>query len=252
MRRMLVGFAMAVWAATGQAGIVNDFGDILFWAGSGTNQAGLVLDFGTAAPQPAPQTVAWGYRWNGAANLDDMVFALTGVISGANVPAPAAGSDPRLGIAATYYTSFQSYFIAAITYDQVGLPAGWSQQVRSLENDFDTDRGIAQFEAPAAGGTWPQNGTLVVSAVGPADTALAAGGWYGYVVAPYDPTTFEYPATVSFYQPTAAIPEPSAGAIAVVGLMALGSRLRRRRRWTTLPVSGLPSASPGPPVPRPA
>lgn len=252
MRRMVVGLVVAAWAAAGQAGIVNDFGDILFWAGSGTNEAALVLDFGTAAPPATPQAVAWGYRWNGAANLDDMVFALTGSISGANVPAPVPGSDPRFGITATYYTSFQSYFIASITYDQVGLPAGWSQETRSLVNDFDTDEGIAQFEAPTAGGIWPQTGTLAVSPVGPADTALATGGWYGYVVAPYDPSTFEYPATVSFYQPTAAIPEPSAIAIVAAGLAALGPRLRRRRRRTRLRQIGPSSAPPGPPVPRSA
>lgn len=234
MRRMALGFVVAAWAAAGQAGIVGDFGDILFWAGSGTNQAALVLDFGTAAPQATPRAIAWGYRWNGVAKLDDMVFALTGSISGSNVPAPVPGSDPRLGITATYYTSFQSYFIAEIAYDQVGLPAGWSQEMRSLVNDFDTDSAIAQYEAPDAGGTWPLAGALAVSPLGPADTGLATGGWYGYVVAAYDPTTFEYPATLSFYQPTAAIPEPAAGPLVASGAAALGERLRRRRRRATL------------------
>lgn len=228
MHRVAMAFVMAAWTAAGHAGVVNGFGDILFWAGSGTNEAALVLDFGTAAPQAAPPSIAWGYRWNGAANLDDMVFALTGVISGSNVPAPGPGSDPRLGITATYYTSFQSYFIADITYDQVGLPAGWSQEPRALVNDFDNDSAIAQYEAPAAGGTWPQSGTLAVSPLGPADTVLATGGWYGYVVAPYDPSTFEYPATLSLYQPTAAIPEPAAGALAAAA--ALASALLRRWR----------------------
>jgi len=242
---MLMGLVAAAWATAGQAGIVTDFGDILFWAGSGTNEAVLVLDFGTAAAQSAPQAVAWGYRWNGAANLDDMVFALTGSITGANVPAPVAGSDPRLGITATYYTSFQSYFIADISYDQVGLPAGWSQEIRSLVNDFDSDIAIAQYEAPEADGTWPQSGTLAVSPLGPADTALIHGGWYGYVVAPYDPSTFEYPATVSFYQPTAAIPEPATCALVAAGAAALAMHLWRRRRRATLKRSSGRPLQPG-------
>lgn len=244
MRPMLTTLVLAAtcWATAAEAGTVAGFGDILVWAGSGTNQAGLVLDFGTAAPQGPPAAVAWGYRWNGTASLDDMVFALTGAISGSNVPAPVAGSDPRLGIDATYYTSFQSYFIQSMTYDQVGLPAGWSQVVRALVNDFDNDLGIAQYEKPAAGGVWPAGGVLDQSPLGIADTSLTTGGWYGYVVAPYDPQTFAFPLTSTFSQPVAAVPEPTTATLAAVAVAAGSCLRRRRRRRATLGIVGrLPS-----------
>lgn len=239
MRRAMLGFVVAAWAATGQAGVVSGFGDIRFWTGSGTGQSALVIDFGTAAPQGSPPAVAWGYRWSGPANLADMLFALTGSISGSNLPAPIPGADPRLGLVASYFASLESYFIRSIAYDQVGLPPGWSQETRAIANDFDNDRAIAQYEAPAAAGAWPAAGTFALSPLGPADTALADGGWYGYVVVDYDPATFEYPATTAFYQPTAAIPEPSAVALAAAGAAALvGGRRRRRRRRAARGVRG--------------
>ncbi|MFM7107355.1 MAG: hypothetical protein ACKOZU_01900, partial [Planctomycetaceae bacterium] len=220
MRRMIVATVVVSWAAVAHAGIVSDFGDILFWAGSGTNQAALVLDFGTAVPQGAPQAVAWGYRWNGAATLQDMVFGLAGTIAitGTTSPAPAADSDPRLGVDAGYSTTYHSYFVNTLAYDQVGLPAGWSQGVRSLLNDFDNDVYITQYERPSAAGVWPAGSVLDLASLGLSDTALASGGWYGYVAAPADPLNFyALPDTFVFAQPTAAVPEPSTAVLLAGG-----------------------------------
>ena len=43
MRRACVALAVMSWAAAAPAGIVDDFGDILFWAGSGTNQDPVIV-----------------------------------------------------------------------------------------------------------------------------------------------------------------------------------------------------------------
>ena len=240
MQRTFMAVAVAVFAAAAEAGIVDDFGDILFWSGSGTNQAGFVLDFGTTAPQGAPPAVAWGYRWNGTANLADMIFSLAGTISGSGAPAPVAGSDPRLGIDVTLYPNWygqnlREYTVDALAYNQVGLPAGWSQEVRSLLNDWENDRGIAQYGASGAGGLWPAGGMLNTAGLGPVGTTLADGGWYGYVVAQYDPENdYRYPDPLAFAQPTAAVPEPASRALAAIGLAMLGMRLRRSRYRGTL------------------
>lgn len=242
MRRALVALVVASWATVAQAGVVSDFGDILFWAGSGTNQAAFVLDFGTSAPQGSPPAVAWGYRWNGSANLADMIFSLAGTITGSGAPAAVAGSDPRLGVDVLFSPDFNGpglneYFVTSLSYDQVGLPAGWSQDVRSLVNDYDNDLGVAQYGNPGSGGSWPSGGMLGISSFGPVSTPLAAGGWYGYVVAQYDPLNdYAYPDPFAFSQPTAAVPEPAALLLAAVGVVVagLGQGLRRRFVRATL------------------
>lgn len=245
MRRLLLTVAVGAWAAGAQAGIVNDFSDILFWAGSGTNQAGFVLDFGTAAPPGSPPAVAWGYRWDGTASLAKMMFSLAGTITGSGAPAAVAGSDPRLGIDVTRYPNFNGpgldeFAVNSLSYDQVGLPAGWSQEIRSLLNDYDNDRGVAQYGDPGSDGIWPPGGQLGISYFGPAGTSLASGGWYGYVVTTYtyvydpvyDYSYPEYPVANAFSQPTAALPEPRALALAAGGLgwAAVGWRRRGWRR----------------------
>lgn len=253
MRRALVALAVMSWAAAAQAGIVNDFGDIRYWAGSGTNQAGFVLDFGTAAPQGAPPAVAWGYRWNGTASLDQLIFSLAGTISGSGAPAPVAGSDPRLGVAVTYYPDYNGpgageYTVDGLAYDQVGLPAGWSQELRTLENDYFNDRSIANYMAPNAGGVWPVGGALQVAGVGPIGTVLTDGGWYGYVVAQYDPLdNYAFPDPLAFSQPTAAIPEPATIVLAIAGIGFAGLGLRRRCDRATLGEAGLWPRHPGSP-----
>lgn len=244
MRRVLVAVAMISWAATAQAGIVNDFGDLLFWAGSGTNQAAFVIDFGTTAPQGAPPAVAWGYRWNGTATLDQMIFSLAGTISGSGAPAPVAGSDPRLGVTVTLYPDYyepapgeyiSEYTVDRLTYDQVGLPTGWTQEFRSLENDFFNDLSIASYLAPTAGGVWPVGGSLQLASFGPIGTVLTNGGWYGYVVAEYGgPPDYALPDPLAFSQPTAAIPEPATLVLAAAGLGIAVLGLRRRGARATL------------------
>ena len=239
MRRVVVAVAVAFWAAAAQTGIVNDFNDILFWAGSGTNQAAFVLDFGTAAPQAAPAAVAWGYRWNGTASLADMMFALAGTldITGTTAPPVAVGSDPRLGIQAEWNAGWGDYFMHAISFDQVGLPAGWSQEVRSLVNDYENNLGVGQYVAAASGGPWPAGGLLGLSSFGPVGTPLVAGGWYGYVVAELGVDQDGWavlPETYVFSQPTAAVPEPAAIALAAAGIALAGLGLRRRHARATL------------------
>lgn len=44
--------------------------DIQFWTGNGTNRAALVIDWGDAK---SPQSLLWGYRWDGAATGLDML-----------------------------------------------------------------------------------------------------------------------------------------------------------------------------------
>ncbi len=223
MSVLLVGM-MAVPARAAMV-TVDSFSDILFWTGSGTNEAALVLQFpttiGTGTGTVAPTSIAWGYRWDGSATFADMVFSLAGGIVGG--PQPDAGSDSRLGIDVTYYSSFGDYFVNEISYNQVGLPSEWSQAVRQIgPYDPDTGEYPAQYQLDSAVGAWTGN-PLSMSDFGISGTALVDGGWYGFVQADGSE------ASLSFTQPVSAVPEPSGFVLAACGAAALIAWRRRAR-----------------------
>ena len=79
-----------------------DFSEILFWVGEGTNEAVMAVNWADTA-------LAWGYRWNGAATVADMMnhiaaadprfsYTGTGMVSDINYIDTAAGMTTPLGI----------------------------------------------------------------------------------------------------------------------------------------------------------
>lgn len=235
---------------------VNDFGNLLFWAGSGTNQAAFVAYFNDPVygDDAAPAAVAWGYRWDGAQTQADMLFALAGsitVVDGSPPapPLPQAGSDPRLAIDVGYSSftnnsgqTISGWLLSAIRYDQVGLPAPWTQSVRTMDASGPPPENgwlyIAPYEfVPAFGTAWPAGGDLdLVADTGISDTPLRDRGWYGFVEAVYEvldedpPVYVGFPSSYAFAQPTAAVPEPRAITLAACGLGVLALGWRRRGR----------------------
>lgn len=223
MSVLLVGM-MAVPARAAMV-TVDDFSDLLFWTGSGTNEAALVLQFpttiGTGTGTVAPTSIAWGYRWDGSATFADMLLSLAGGIIGG--PQPDAGSDSRLGIDVTYYSSFGAYFVNEISYNQIGLPSEWSQVARQIgPYDLETGEYPAQYQLDSAAGAWTGS-PLSASNFGISGTALVDGGWYGFVQADGSETSF------SFTQPVAAVPEPSTWVMLACGAAAWIARRRRAR-----------------------
>ncbi len=103
------------------AGFPLSLDDIEFWAGSGTNRAALVVDWRDGA---APQSLVWGYRWNGAADAETMIRAVAGTVvvkeyQGTNVLEIVHGADPRLFV---------------VLSDQ-----GWSRSIFGIGYDLDGD-----------------------------------------------------------------------------------------------------------------
>lgn len=207
---------------------VDDFSDLILWAGSGTNSAGFVLQF--AAPE-SPTAIAWGYRWNGTSTMQAMMDAIAGstIITGTSSPPP--GLDGRLAIRAQYFSFGDSggVFINSIAYDQIGLPAGWSQATREIENDYpQTGTFPTLYTRADAGGSWLGEGqsqamAFAYSQVGASDITLTPGGWYGFVQS-------NGPSTFAFAQPVAAVPEPSGMALVACGGLVAGAMAWRRRR----------------------
>lgn len=227
MRSLLVAatvVAALACQARAELAKVDDFSNLVLWAGSGTNSAAFILQF--SGTTETPTSVAWGYRWNGTATMQAMTDAIAGttsLINGASVP---PGLDSRLSIAGTQY-SF-GVFYSSITYNQIGLPAGWSQTTREIADNYFVDGTYVNLYTKAgAGGAWSGEGesqtmTFTLSQVGASDISLTPGGWYGFVQG-------TGPETFGFSQPVAAVPEPSSLVLAACGAAAWIAWRRRVR-----------------------
>jgi hypothetical protein len=154
--------------------LVNSFDDIQFWAGSGTNRAALVIEWPDV---DSPKSVAWGYRWNGSATAQDMMFALAGVIAGG--PTPSAGSDPRLQLELNYYGgNLSDYFVEVIRFDQRALGGGWTSANRLMPGYDGVDFNALYFRYSTSQWT---SATFTQSWFGPAGVPLQDGAWVGWI-----------------------------------------------------------------------
>jgi len=171
--------------------LVNSFADIQFWAGTGTNRAALVVQWPDEA---SPASVVWGYRWNGTATAQDMMFALAGVMEGG--PTPVAGSDPRLQLRLSYFgNDLDDYFVDIIRFNQQGLGGTWSSTERVMPGYDGVDFNALYFRYGSSQWT---SANFTQSWFGPAGVPLQDGTWVGWVYA--DGSAMELP----FVQPYAA------------------------------------------------
>ena len=218
MRKYLLALLIAVpLTSWSQLITVNSFTNIQYWTGSGTNSAALVLEFGGPS---IPASVAWGYRWSGSATLQDLVFSVAGGLVGG--PAPLPGADPRLTFDVSFFSfgDVSGYFVNSIAYNQIGLPAPWSQSVRLIENNYSVDLTYPALYFLAGSGVWTAS-LFAPADVGMSDLSLSNGAWYGFV------HTDEFEGDRIFAQPASAVPEPRVWALLIVGAVLVGLAKRK-------------------------
>jgi len=214
-------FAALAWtgATAAQAGLVSNFADIEFWAGSGANQAAFVIDW-----QDGRVPLAWGYRWEGTATGGDMLravveadpqlYAKVGPDGSLGTPMYGLGydrDDDGFGISDQTVFPPSGLFVSTTIPDQFGAAA------------VSIDAGDSYREGWLTGfwSYWNRRGEPYSSS-----WSLASGGFAGRTLTDGDWDGWSFDATFGLdlapQQPQAATstPEPSSWVLTLVALTA--------------------------------
>lgn len=172
--------------------LVDSFDNIQYWVGTGQNRAALVLQWNDGLN---PVSVAWGYRWDGAATGMDMLRAIAGSTS---IEDPAgdpvgsgSGADDRVGLGLVEY-SF-GFSVLSIEYSPADGAARtrsdwfsgyWEYLIRGGNFEYYdwTTGGTALYDVAASSvydaAAWSS------APVGSGDRPLVDGSWDAYSFAP--------------------------------------------------------------------
>ena len=214
---------LGVLAGTASAQMF-DFQNIQNWTGTGSNEAAMVVDW---HDDKTPESLVWGYRFNGPATGLDMIQAID-------------AADPRL----EFFFQYGGGYIYGIGYDldnnggtfTPGTP-GYDSDGNSTETGSASDpdnhyaEGVfskfwgydtAEASPYGGGGTWTE------SPVGAGDRTLANGSWDGWSLS-YDEQNFSIPDPRFPVAAAANAPEPSTLATAFSALGMLGLAIGARR-----------------------
>lgn len=221
-------FSVAMLAASCASAF--DFSDIQFWTGSGSNEAALVIDWNDGK---TPESIAWGYRWNGTATGYDMFQA---VLADSRLYASMIYGDAVFGIGYDLADD-GSGFVSGSPGDENGYAVNPSNH---YEEGWYVNGYWAYWVADNTNGSFPTvtpNGSTPSPTdwsygLGMSSRTLSNGSWDGWSFAaapgwnPVPPNT-----------PAAAVPVPEPGSLAAVliamagmgGLALRRSCLQRRR-----------------------
>lgn len=165
-----------------------DFDDITYWVGEGANQAAFVVDWWD---NKQPESLAWGYRWDGTASGADMMAALAGDgeaygdLGGGPYGGTLNGDDPRLYVRMNFWDMFGgAYTLYGLGYDLDGDgfiyipdPSGGEAGASGDPDDHYHEgwfEGYWSYWVSDGGSDWAYSG------VGMSSRTLADGSWDGW------------------------------------------------------------------------
>ena len=198
------------------------FDDVAFWAGDGANRAAIVIDWNGPDGGTAPTSLAWGFRWDGAATGQDMLTAVINTDPNLFGRFASFGfGDVLIGLG--YDADGDGFGITDGTdFGPTGLAyAGTSDGSAATDSDDlyveGWDTGFWSYwlgdGTPHDGGSW------LSAQVGFGDRTLVDGDWDGYRFAPGFVSSEPR-------EPGAAV--PGAPVLSVM-LLGVGVAARRRR-----------------------
>lgn len=209
-------FTLTLTTLAASSSFAFSFSDIRFWAGTGSHQAGLVIQWSDGN---TPQSLAWGYRFDGVKTGEDMFRAVV-------------AADPRLFA----YTDQFSWGYAAygIGYDADGdgvIGTGYTTGATpddALANDSD-DRWRTGWLTNGYWSYWTgSDGSEAAgwasASFGMSDRTLGDGSWDALSFAPAPNWTADPPSGIE-----AAVPEPGSLLAVAGGLAAFAWRRSRGR-----------------------
>jgi hypothetical protein len=226
---MCLALCCASIPATSFAALITSLDDIQNWTGSGSNRAGLVIQWNDGG---SPTSLAWGYRWNGAASGYDMLTAIAGSWQVVDSADPSiqylsgSGSDPRFTL--DIYDFGWGFATYSISFNEFGVTRTRSDWGSGYWEYFNVG---GTFDTPPDGdpntflgtdsypGTVP-NSNWISSWSGFDSRMLSDGSWDGWSFAP----GFASQAIVQPYDAdnySAAVPEPSQIAATILTLLAM-------------------------------
>ena len=190
------------------------FDDIQYWIGTGANEAAFVVDWNDWLE---PQSLAWGYRWDGTATGEDMLMEIvtTDPDLFAKISEPGGFGVALYGLG--YDLEHDGFALSDGTVFTNGLaitdPADGANALDPADHYREGwfSEGYWSYWLSADGADWNYSGT------GMSGRTLTNGAWDGWSWAP------RFDATAPS-EPVAAVPEPAALSILVLGIIVVARR----------------------------
>jgi len=231
LRALLAGLLLS--ASFVEAQLVTSIDEIQHWTGSGTNRSVLVLQWNDGG---TPASLAWGYRWNGAATGMQLLTAIAGTTIirepfGGDIIETLSGVDPALQLTIERYGFGDAVFSMVYSPDgTVRTQSDWNSGYWEyllhggvFEYSLWNGSGFSEpFLYDVAGTSFYGGVTWWSSQIGASDRGLINGSWDAWsFAAGFTNKNVVQPAA-------AAVPEPRVAFLVATALTVIVLASRKR------------------------